>query len=80
MTSLENIMCATPVVIFDNGGTVDFVDHKINGYIAKYKSSEDLAEGILYCLKMSCSSLSLKDSFLSNNILKEHKKFINNIS
>lgn len=48
-TFLENIMCGTPVVGFDIGGVSEIIEHKSNGYLAKYKSSEDLAKGILFC-------------------------------
>src|SRR5260221_860343 len=50
LSFLENIMCNTAVVGFNVGGVSEIIEHKINGYLANYKSSEDLAEGIIYCL------------------------------
>ncbi len=47
---LESIRCKTPVAAFDTGGISDIITHKKNGYLAKYKDSKDLAEGINYCL------------------------------
>ncbi|HAO47481.1 MAG TPA: glycosyl transferase family 1 [Chitinophagaceae bacterium] len=47
---MEALSCGTPVVGFDVGGIPDMVKHKENGYLAKYKDAEDLAEGIRYCL------------------------------
>lgn len=45
-TVMESLACATPVVAFKTGGIPDMVSHLINGYLADYKSSEDLATGI----------------------------------
>lgn len=47
---LEALCCGTPVVGFDIGGIPDLIKHKINGYLSKYKDSEDLARGIKFCL------------------------------
>lgn len=49
-TVAESLSCGTPVVAFDVGGIPDMVAHKQNGYLAKYKDSDDLADGILYVL------------------------------
>jgi glycosyltransferase involved in cell wall biosynthesis len=49
-TIFEALSCGTPVVAFGTGGIIDQVTSKKNGYLAKYKDSEDLAEGIKYCL------------------------------
>jgi glycosyltransferase involved in cell wall biosynthesis len=35
---------------FNTGGIPEMIDHKINGYIAKYKDVKDLAAGINWCL------------------------------
>lgn len=45
-TVMESLACATPVVAFKTGGIPDMVKHLENGYLAEYKSSEDLATGI----------------------------------
>ena len=47
---MESLSCATPVCCFDIGGNSDMVEHQVNGYLAKEKDSEDLAQGILWCL------------------------------
>lgn len=47
-TVMESLACGTPVVAFTTGGIPDMVVHKQNGYLAEYKSAEDLAEGILW--------------------------------
>ncbi|MBC7744426.1 MAG: glycosyltransferase family 4 protein [Flavobacterium sp.] len=45
-TVMESLACGTPVVAFKTGGIPDMVKHKENGYLADYKSFEDLARGI----------------------------------
>jgi len=50
-TILESMFCGTPVVGFRTGGIPEMVDHLVNGYLADYKSSSDLAEGISWVLK-----------------------------
>ncbi|MBK0382251.1 glycosyltransferase family 4 protein [Pedobacter sp. SD-b] len=47
---MEALSCAIPVVAFDQGGIPEMIDHQKNGYIAKYRSSEDLANGIGWVL------------------------------
>ncbi len=49
-TIMESMACGTPVVGFEVGGIPEMIDHKSNGYLAKYKSSEDLAKGIYWTL------------------------------
>jgi glycosyltransferase involved in cell wall biosynthesis len=50
-TLIESMACGCPVVSFDNSGQTDIVDHKRNGYLAKYKDAEDLANGIGWVLE-----------------------------
>ncbi len=45
-TVMESLACATPVVAFETGGIPDMVKHLQNGYLAKYQSVADLADGI----------------------------------
>lgn len=47
---MESLSCGTPVVAFNIGGNSDMIDHKLNGYLAKASDTEDLAQGINYCL------------------------------
>jgi glycosyltransferase involved in cell wall biosynthesis len=49
-TIMESMACGTPVVGFKVGGIPEMIDHKQNGYLANYKSSEDLAEGIYWTI------------------------------
>jgi glycosyltransferase involved in cell wall biosynthesis len=49
-TVLESLFCGTPVVGFRTGGIPEMITHMVNGYLAEYKSSADLAEGITWGL------------------------------
>ena len=57
---MESLACATPVCCFAIGGNGDMVEHQVNGYLAREKDSEDLAQGIRWCLDNN------KDGSLSN--------------
>jgi len=50
-TIMEAMACGTPCVGFNTGGIPEMIDHKLNGYVASYKSTEDLANGINWVLK-----------------------------
>ena len=50
-TIVEAMACGTPCVGFDVGGIPEMIDHQKNGYIARYRDSEDLANGITWCLE-----------------------------
>ena len=43
---LEAMACGTPVITFNTGGVPELVDHMRNGYVAEYKNSDDLANGV----------------------------------
>ncbi|EAY26107.1 glycosyltransferase family 4 protein [Microscilla marina] len=49
-TIMESMACGTPAIAFDVGGVSDLIDHQQNGYLASYKSAEDLAKGIYWVL------------------------------
>ena len=49
-TIMESMACGTPCVGFHVGGIPEMIDHKQNGYVAEYKNSKDLAEGIHWVL------------------------------
>ena len=49
-TIAEAMSCGTPCVGFRVGGIPEMIDHKENGYVARYRDAQDLAEGIEYCL------------------------------
>jgi len=44
-TVMEAMACGTPVVAFNTGGLPEMIDHQQNGYLAQFKSADELAEG-----------------------------------
>ena len=60
-TIMESLSCGTPVIAFNIGGNGDMIDHQQNGYLAREMDSQDLAQGILWCLENN------KDGNLSQN-------------
>lgn len=49
-TIAEAMSCGTPCVGFRTGGIPEMIDHGENGYTARYRDADDLAEGIRYVL------------------------------
>ncbi len=49
-TIMESMACGTPCVGFETGGIPEMIDHKKNGYLARYKDADDLAAGIRWVL------------------------------
>lgn len=52
-TIMEAMSCGVPCVGFDIGGIPQMIDHLHNGYVARYRSAEDLANGIYRSLAES---------------------------
>src|SRR5690606_18588812 len=72
---LEALRCGTPVIAFNTGGIPDLIEHKGNGYLAKYKDAEDLAAGIKYCLNNHIKGYALPQ-FNGNTIMNKHRELI----
>lgn len=51
MMIAESMLCGTPVVAFDTGAAPDLIQSLENGYLATYKDSADLANGIYLLLR-----------------------------
>jgi glycosyltransferase involved in cell wall biosynthesis len=52
-TITEAMACGCPSVSFNNSGQTDIIDHKVNGYLAGYKNSDDLATGICWAISQN---------------------------
>jgi glycosyltransferase involved in cell wall biosynthesis len=72
-------MCGIPIVAFKTGGLIDIVDHKINGYLANAKNSEDFASGIAWILsKKEDEFIKMKNEALKKANLKWKEEIIIN--
>ena len=49
-TIMEAMACGIPSVAFQVGGIPEEIDHRQNGYVARYRDAADLAEGIWWTL------------------------------
>ena len=49
-TIMEAMACGVPSVAFRTGGVAEEIDHLRTGYVADYRSSEDLCRGIWWAL------------------------------
>lgn len=50
-TVIEAMACGTPVVAFNNAGPRDSIEHGSDGYLATPFRPDDLAQGMIWCLK-----------------------------
>ena len=85
-TVLESLSCGTPVVAFATGGIPDMVQHKYNGYLAEYCSSQDLAAGINWVFTHPERDLLggnarrfIEDNFSEDIIAKRHIELYNSL-
>ncbi len=46
----EAMSCCIPVIAFNVGGIPDLIEHKKDGYIARFKDSKDLMNGFIHML------------------------------
>jgi len=49
-TIMEAMACGVPCVGFKVGGIPEMIDHKRNGYVAKFRDTADLTDGIYWVL------------------------------
>lgn len=49
-TIMEAMACGIPSVGFHVGGIPEMIDHRANGYVARYRDSRDLAAGLHWAL------------------------------
>jgi glycosyltransferase involved in cell wall biosynthesis len=83
---LESLFCGVPVTAFKTGGIPDIVEHKKTGYLAEPFDTNDLYQGVLYCIdnyaELSANSLSKAHAdFNAETIVRKHlelyKKVLN---
>lgn len=85
-TVMESLACGTPVVAFTTGGIPDMVIHLHNGYLAQYRSADDLANGINWVqnhqdkLKLKIQAReSIEKRFSENLVAQQHVELYNNV-
>lgn len=85
-TICEALACGTPVVAYATTGITEQVVHKKNGYLAEYGKTDDLMEGIDYCIRFINKEVNRGDeikglSFLNNDLVssaERYKKVVEN--
>lgn len=85
-TIMEAMACGTPAIAYDIGGVSDLIDHQQNGYLAKYKSADDLADGIYWALYQADLQLlaqearqKVLDTFSEAAVSKQYVQLYNKI-
>ncbi|MBQ2878805.1 MAG: glycosyltransferase family 4 protein [Bacteroidaceae bacterium] len=73
-TIMEAMSCGLPCVGFHTGGIPEMIEHLKNGYIAQYKSAQDFANGIYYCLSQSPDN-KMGDN-ARNKVLQEYSESV----
>lgn len=83
---MEAMACGVPCVGFDIGGIPELIDHLHNGYIAKYKSSTDLAQGLKWVLENNKEQTlsqearrKVLDCFSEKTVARQYINLYNNI-
>ncbi|MEW6697732.1 MAG: glycosyltransferase family 4 protein [Bacillota bacterium] len=61
IVALEAMAARTPVVVSDNGGLGEIVDHRVNGMKAYTGNANSLADNILHCLLDPASAKQMRD-------------------
>ena len=62
-TIMEAMACGVPCVGFKVGGIPEMIDHLRNGYVAKFRDSDDLAKGIQW-VTSGADGINLSDNCL----------------
>lgn len=76
-TCIEAQLCGVPVVAFNVGGIPEIVEHKVTGYLAKPYDTDDLADGIEYCIDNAAelgkkAEILCKKKYDTDSIIKKH--------
>lgn len=82
-TLIEGQSSGAVPVSFGRGGQVDIIDHKVNGYIARYLDPRDVAEGIKWAIGAGIPRQELHqsvvDRFSSDVIARRYLELIDRI-
>jgi len=75
-TIAEAMSCGTPCVGFNVGGIPEMIDHRVNGYVARYRDAADLAEGIRYVLSHDLRQAALDKAAAAYSETRVAQKYI----
>ncbi len=82
-TLIEGQAAGCVPVSFGMGGQKDIIDHKVNGYIAEYKSAESIADGIAWALDAAPDREMLHEEvrrrFAADVIARQYIDLFNNL-
>lgn len=82
-TLIEGQAAGCVPVSFGMGGQSDIIDHKVNGFIADYKSPRSIADGIAWALQnpipREVLHRSVKDRFASESIASQYIELFNRL-
>lgn len=82
-TLIEGIAAGCLAVTFGRGGQNDIVTHKVDGYIACYKDSSDLAAGIMWALEQNTDREALHDmmksKFSASNVAERYIELFDSV-
>jgi len=71
LSVIESMACGLPVITFNTGGVPEIVEHMKNGYVADYKSLDDIFKGVLLLLDNDV----LRDEFSLSAISRVKNNF-----
>ncbi|MHC4438556.1 MAG: glycosyltransferase, partial [Planctomycetota bacterium] len=69
---IESLACGTPVISFNVGGIPELVDHQKTGYIAEYKNTKDLSNGIEWLMSLSSDMMVEMSKECAQKTMKKH--------
>lgn len=86
-TIMEAMACGVPCVGFRVGGIPEMIDHRQNGYVAEYKSADDLMNGIRWVLSeadaealSSAAVHKVRSHYSQQSVAKKYLDIYNNVA
>ncbi len=77
---IESLACWLPILTFSTWWVPEIVQHKENGYIAKYKDYDDLEKWFHWiCNNLGILNKKLKNDFFQENMIKKYGNLYSNL-
>ena len=80
LSLLENILCNTPVISFNNTAIPEIVVAGQTGYLAHNKDVGDLRNGLEHMIDYRLEEVRSKCNYSSEQVLEQHLQLIRSIS